>query len=626
MSFEEAPLDGPPEQPEPRHLAPMPFAPDGATITPGGATLTPGTPGTPSSPGTPTGTPTGTDSADSDNPAPTPDPEDTPTQLRPQIIPGIELIEEIGHGGFGTVYRAWQTSVGREVAVKLHQRRIQSDSVRHDFMREITAAGQVSAHPGIVSVYDGGITTDGRPYIVMELCPAGSLWQTVARSGPLTPEAVIEVGIQIADALAAAHAAGIVHRDVKPGNILITQFGKLALADFGLASLPANWGVASMSQAALTPTYAPPEAFRGGKPTPAWDVYSLGATLYALLAGRPPRWSEDGPPSLEQMVLLSAEPLPHLPTPPPQSLWDAITWATYPDPAGRAPSAAALRDALAAARDGLPHRIPQALGPSLDAVPVPAFAPAAQPRRSHKKLVAGLVATAVVLGLGGGGLAWALATRDKPDVTATDDDAAADAAGSPTEVAGPRETPADGGDAGAEATEGAETSPVPADEPVYQEELAPVGTCYLPGVINNGVPATAPQVIECGQSEWGDWESYGTGILAEDAERIDLSVIMADSAFYEQCSATKLYEYVAAQVPDGGWSDDVGWEVTAWGPTDLDFLDGSRAFTCAVFRCGGDRFTCPDQQYYPDLLMWPELKLYAPTGADTEEPAGVATQ
>jgi hypothetical protein len=542
--------------------------------------------------------------------------QDEPTRWRERVVPGIDLLAEIGSGGFGTVYRAWQVSVGREVAVKLDQRRIETESVRQDFLREITAAGQVSAHPNIVSVFDGGITADGRPYIVMELCPAGSLWRTVSEHGAMTPEAVIEVGIQIADALAAAHQAGIVHRDVKPGNILITQFGKLALTDFGLASLPATWGVASMTQAALTPTYAPPEAFRGAKPSPAWDVYSLGATLYALLAAKPPRWTQDGPPSLEQLVHMSAEPLPHLPQPPPQPLWDAISWATFPDPAVRAPSAASLRDALIQARDLLTHRAPAVEAPPLlAAVPVPVFnQPDGRPRR--RKLVAALVAAAVLVGLGGAGLAWALDRRDQVEdtaadvaqaggTTAADPSAGEDQAtpGSQSSATGPAVAgPSEAASATAQATETASPSP----GPTASEDPVELGTCYHYGVVINGVPVEPPVAVPC--PEEGGWEVYATGRLADDAPGNGTSSIIQDPSFFETCGAPTLYQYWADRAPDEGWSDDVGFQFMIWGPTDLQFTAGDRAYTCATFRCGGDRAACLSST--TDQFMWPDLQEY----------------
>lgn len=266
-------------------------------------------------------------------------------------VPGIALGRELGHGGFATVYLGRDVVVGREVAVKIDRRALVDESDRRRFNREVTAAGQVSAHPNIVTLLSGGITSGNRPYLVMELCPGGSLGDRLAR-GPLPAAEVLGVGIAIADALAAAHAVGILHRDVKPANILVTAFGAPALADFGLASLPAEWELPTMSRHALTPSFAAPETFTRNASSVQADVYSLGATLYALLVGRPPRWTEAGPPPLGALIAGAHTPLPPLDVPDLPALTDVIARATAPEPADRTPSAAALRDELLAVAGG----------------------------------------------------------------------------------------------------------------------------------------------------------------------------------------------------------------------------------------------------------------------------------
>ena len=170
----------------------------------------------------------------------------------------------------------------------------------------------MSGHPGIVTVHDAGILADDRPYLVMELCPGGSLTRWVKADERPSQERVREVGVRIADALAAAHARGVLHRDVKPANILIDAYGNAGLADFGLAALPDPGMELSETIEAITPAYAPPEVFAGRPPTEFGDVYSLAATLYALLAGRPPRWPEADTPSVADMMERLYEPIePH---------------------------------------------------------------------------------------------------------------------------------------------------------------------------------------------------------------------------------------------------------------------------------------------------------------------------
>jgi Protein kinase domain len=261
-------------------------------------------------------------------------------------IPGHKVGGVLGSGGYATVYRAWQVAVGREVAVKVDNRVLLSDRDQRRFVREVTAAGRLSGHPHVIDVYDAGTLADGRPYLVMELCPAGSLNDALRRHGPMSPARVRDIGIKIADALAAAHAAGILHRDIKPANILVNRYGMVGLSDFGLASIIAAGGDQTASREALTPAYAPPESFRGEEPTAAADLYSLTATLYALLAGRPPRFPADGrSPSPAMIMALHDQPVDDVPGAP-RDLMALLRAGLAADPAARPQSALALRDAL----------------------------------------------------------------------------------------------------------------------------------------------------------------------------------------------------------------------------------------------------------------------------------------
>ena len=181
-------------------------------------------------------------------------------------IPGHTVTGVLGPGGFATVYRTWQVAVGREMAVKVDSRVLYTERDQRRFFREVTAAGRLSGHPHVVDVYDAGTLRDGRPYLVMELCPDGSLNDELRRTGPMNPELVCRIGTSLADALAAAHSSGILHRDIKPANILINRYGVVGLSDFGLASIIAASGEQSVSRDALTPAYAPPESFQ--RPSP----------------------------------------------------------------------------------------------------------------------------------------------------------------------------------------------------------------------------------------------------------------------------------------------------------------------------------------------------------------------
>ncbi len=295
-------------------------------------------------------------------------------------IPGYQVGGVLGSGGFATVYRCWQLRVGREVAVKVDNRVLLSERDRRRFVREVTAAGRLSGHPHVIDVYDAGTLPDGRPYLVMELCPAGSLHDALYQSGPMSPAQVRDIGVRISDALAAAHAAGVLHRDIKPANILVNRYGLVGLSDFGLASIMAAEGGQSTSRDALTPAFASPETFRGEEPTAAADIYSLAATLYALLAGRPPRFPA-GPrePGIATIIALHDQPVNDVPGTPP-GLMEILRRSLAADPAARPPSAAALRDALAS----LPVHAGASAQPGSSAAPGNSAQPgmSAQPGRS----------------------------------------------------------------------------------------------------------------------------------------------------------------------------------------------------------------------------------------------------
>ncbi|SDG72660.1 Serine/threonine protein kinase [Sinosporangium album] len=269
------------------------------------------------------------------------------TQSSGPEVPGYDVLDLLGQGGFGTVYRARQLAVGREVALKIDNRVLASDRDKRRFMREVTAAGALSGHPHVAHVYDAGVLNDGRPYMVMELCPGGSLTDRLRRDGTIGVAETRDIGMKIADALAAAHQAGVLHRDLKPANILVNRYGNVVLSDFGLATMPNPGGEASVTREALTPAYAPPEAFDLTEPTEVGDVYSLAATLYALMLGRPPRFPADGVPNIAMIMALHRLPVPDL-SGVPADVTALLRQAMDVDPARRPAGAAALRDALAA--------------------------------------------------------------------------------------------------------------------------------------------------------------------------------------------------------------------------------------------------------------------------------------
>ena len=249
------------------------------------------------------------------------------------------------------VWAARQLSLDRLVAVKVYQRELDRND-RCRFLRE-AAAASLSDHRGIVTVHDAGILPDDRPYLIMDLCSGGSLTQWLKPEDRPSEERVRQVGVRIADALAAVHACGVLHRDVKPANILIDSFGNPGLADFGLAAV-AEAETTAADAVCVTSAYAPPEAFGMQPATESGDVFSLAATLYALLAGHPPRHVGAAPVALEKTVGVAKRPIGPIPTvnrylPIPgvnRYLMDVLMTALSNDPPDR-PTAARFRDQLA---------------------------------------------------------------------------------------------------------------------------------------------------------------------------------------------------------------------------------------------------------------------------------------
>ena len=201
------------------------------------------------------------------------------------------LLTALGSGGMGTVWRAEDVVLGREVAVKevTFPRGLSDEDcevLRERTRREARAAARLD-HPSAVTVYDV-VEEDGSPYLVMELVEARTLSQVVRADGPLSPERTAQVGLALLGALETAHAQGILHRDVKPGNVLVTPSGRVVLTDFGIASSPGDTSITSTGLLLGPPSYIAPERARGLAPGPASDLWSLGATLFTAVEGRPP--------------------------------------------------------------------------------------------------------------------------------------------------------------------------------------------------------------------------------------------------------------------------------------------------------------------------------------------------
>ena len=260
----------------------------------------------------------------------------------------------------GEVYTAVDEVLGREVAVKTLRGRTSGLAARMLDERFRLEARAVAAlvHPGIVQVYDIDLTAE-QPYLVMERVAGPSLKERFAQ-GPLPASELRALGIQISRALAAAHAAGIVHRDVKPANILVAGAGSWKLADFGVAHVPDS-SLTLTGQFVGSPAYAPPEALLRGQSTAAGDIFGLGATLYQGAAGSWPRADATTGALLAPVPSLKTL-APHLP----DDLIETIDRAVAIEPDER-PSASELADALAS----VSPRVRAQISPSVAAAAVP---------------------------------------------------------------------------------------------------------------------------------------------------------------------------------------------------------------------------------------------------------------
>lgn len=262
----------------------------------------------------------------------------------PPILPGFDYVSLLGSGGFADVFLYDQQLPERQVAVKVLVADGRDERSRASFRREANLMAQLSAHPAIVTIHAAAISSDGRPFIVMEFCPNPNLGVRYRTDRFSVPE-VLALGVQIAGAVESAHRVGILHRDIKPANILVTQYRKPALTDFGIATS----GDTQSAAGGMSIPWSPPEAF-GSPPeaSPASDTFSLAATLYTLLAGRSPfELPGHGNSSLDLTRRIRAgEVTPLTRSDVPESLGQVFEIALDPDPERRFQTALALGHAL----------------------------------------------------------------------------------------------------------------------------------------------------------------------------------------------------------------------------------------------------------------------------------------
>jgi serine/threonine protein kinase len=273
------------------------------------------------------------------------------------------LVSAIGSGSMGTVWRAWDELLDRNVAIK--EVRLPGDlspaeraGMYQRTMREARSAARLS-HRAVAAVYDV-VEESGHPWIVMELVDGRSLDSVLKSNGPLAPKRAAQIGCELLAALTAAHDAGVLHRDVKPANVLLTHSGNAVLTDFGVAAIDGDPALTQAGMVVGTPAFMAPERVRGEEATPAADLWSLGATLYAAVEGQGP-YDHCGSGHATMAAIATEDPAPPKVTGP---LAEVISGLLSRDPARRPIQASAmgmLEAAASAAAAMAAHRRRRAL-------------------------------------------------------------------------------------------------------------------------------------------------------------------------------------------------------------------------------------------------------------------------
>ena len=473
------------------------------------------------------------------------------------------LEQRIGAGGMGEVWRAVDELLGRVVAVKAMLPSVAGDpEFGRRFLAEATSMARVN-HRSVAAVHDFG-RADGFAYLVMEFVDGESLAQRLGRAGRLDPTETMRVLAEAADGLQAVHDQGIVHRDVKPANILLRRDGSVVLTDFGIARQAAAGQLTASGAILGTPSYLSPEQVLGQPATPLSDIYSLGLTAYECLAGEKP-FVGDNPYAVALQRLQSAPRTIGITLPAP--VLGVVERALATDPGRRWPSAAALADAARGARSGgapasyppggapasyppggapasyPPGGAPGGVGPGHPPAAWPGVAPrgpAPAGRRRRVALVAAGLVAALVVAFG----AWLL-TRDKP--------------ANPVLAAPPTGASSAAGVAGFVAC---------------GKALCPAEPMCWAGLTEISGKAFSPRPVDCTTDHY--WETFAAIRFPAGAEQVPPDDLMRQSDIAAACSADVLAAHSSSPIKTKSWRREA-WpiEQPGSGGTLLHCLAGS---------------------------------------------------
>ena len=337
------------------------------------------------------------------------------------LAQGRYLLErELGRGGMATVHLARDAELDRPVAVKVLAGHLSGDEdLRERFVREARMAAGLS-HPNVVQVFDAG-EEDGRLYIVMEYVPGVTLADELGRAGKLDPAAAVELALQACAGLQHAHESGLVHRDVKPGNLIVREDGALKITDFGIARAVEATQLTQVGSVLGTAAYLSPEQAAGERVTAATDIYGLGVVLYELLTGRTPFVIESLNDLLAKHRESAVTPVRELEPAVPEALEAAVMKCLARNPDYRPASAAALAHELAAASPEPPTvPLPPTSGVRATEVATAplvrpdAPAPGGRPNQRIRKVAAATALVVLALGAVGAGY-WVAGRGEDPD-------------------------------------------------------------------------------------------------------------------------------------------------------------------------------------------------------------------